>query len=109
MTDEVSIFTVRSWEQLRALLYVVTPLVISATVPTHTHEWVGLALAVLAPSLAAIKSVNGFRTWFYGVLAAVQSLLVSLNIVTEAQISPWLMVIGALIGGSVAASHVREQ
>jgi len=61
---DTSIFSVRSLEQFRAFLYVVTPLVIAATVGTNTDVWIGLATAVLAPALATANSVDGFRRWF---------------------------------------------
>lgn len=108
MTD-TSVFSVKSFAQLRAFLYVVAPLIIAATVVTHTDAWIGLALAVLAPALATVKSVNGFRTWFYGVLTASQTVLLAFNVFTEQQITPWLSVIGAVIGGGVAAANVHAE
>lgn len=106
MTD-TSVFSVKSWPQLRAFLYVVAPLVIAATVPTHTVEWVGLAVAVLAPALAAVNSVDGFRTWFYGVLTAGQTVLLGFNVLTDQQVTPWLSVVTAVVGGGVAAANVH--
>lgn len=104
--SDTSVFSVKSWAQLRALLYVVAPLVIAATVTTHATEWIGLVTAVLAPALAAVNSVDGFRTWFYGVLAAGQAVLIGLNLVTDQQVAPWLSIIGAVLGGGVAAANV---
>lgn len=105
-TPDTSAFSIRSWDQLRAFLYVLAPLVIAATVTTHTAEWVGLAAAVLAPALSAINTVDGFRAWFYRVVAAVQLILVAFNVVTQQQITPWLSVLTAVIGGGVAAANV---
>ncbi len=110
MTDSpVTIFDViknRSWDQLRALLYIVVPLIILATVKTNTHAWVGLALAILTPSLATWKSVTGFRTAFQGVLTALQILLVALHLVTDAQFTTWAQIVLAIIGGGVASANV---
>ncbi|OBF77107.1 hypothetical protein [Mycolicibacterium fortuitum] len=105
-TPDTSVFSIRSWEQFRAFLYVLAPLVIAATVTTHTAEWVGLAAAVLAPSLASWKSVTGFRTGFQGVLAALQVLLVALHLVTDAQFTTWAQIALAVVGGGVAAANV---
>ena len=110
MTDSpVTIFDVirnRSWDQLRALLYIVVPLIILETVKTNTHAWIGLALAILTPSLASWKSVTGFRTAFQGVLTALQILLVALHLVTNAQFTTWAQIVLAIIGGGVASANV---
>lgn len=110
MTDmPVTIFDViknRSWDQLRALLYIVVPMIILATVETHTWEWTGLALAILAPSLASWKSVTGFRTAFQGIISALQVLLVALHLVTNAQFTTWAQIALAIVGGGVAAANV---
>lgn len=105
-----SIFDVvrsRNAETVRSFLYVLVPVVLVALQVDHADLWIGLALAALAPALAAIKSVDSFRTWFYGVLAAGQSVLLGLNLFTEAQITPWIAVTGAVVGGAVAASNVH--
>lgn len=106
-TPDISLFSIRSWDTLRAFLYVAVPVVLLALVHTHTDLWIGLALAVLAPALSAVKSVNGFRTWFYGVIAAVQLVLLGLDLFTSAQISPWVAVIAAVVGGAPAAANVH--
>mgnify|MGYP000582470053 FL=1 len=105
-TTDTSIFTVRSWEQLRAFLYVLVPVVIGALGVAHSEVWIGLALAVLAPTLSAIKTVNGFRTWLYAVIAAIQAVLLVLDLATSVQISLWVPIIVAIIGGGVAAPRV---
>ncbi|WP_133066908.1 phage holin [Mycolicibacterium sphagni] len=106
----ISIFDViknRSWEQARALLYIVVPLVIFATVHTNATLWVGLALSVLAPTLASWKSVTGFRTAFQGVIAALQLLLVGLHLITDLTFTTWAQIVVAVIGGGVAAANVH--
>lgn len=105
----VNIFDVvknRSWEQLRALLYVVAPLVIYATIDDRPELWAGLVLAVLS-GLAAWKSVTEFRTWFQTVLAALQLVLTGFGWVTEQQFTTWAQIALAVLGGSVAAANVH--
>jgi hypothetical protein len=103
----MSIFDVRDWATARAFAYVLVPVVLTALVSSHTDLWVGLALAVLAPALASVNTVDGFRTWFYRVLAAGQAVLLGFNVFTDAQLSPWIAVIGAVVGGGVAVSNLR--
>ncbi|OBY33437.1 hypothetical protein [Mycolicibacter kumamotonensis] len=107
--DIFDVIRLRDLNSLRAFLYTLTPVVLLALGVSNSQLWIGAALAVLSPSLAAINSVNGFRTWFYGVLAAVQALLVGLHVFTDAQLSPWIAVITAVVGGAVATSHVRTE
>jgi len=107
----VSIFDVirlRNFDTLRSFLYVLVPVVLVALNVGHADLWVGLALAVLAPALAAVNTENGFRTWFYSVLAAGQAVVLGLDVLTQAQVSVWIPVIGAIVGGAVSASRVRE-
>ncbi|QDH91872.1 hypothetical protein SEA_PHRAPPUCCINO_197 [Mycobacterium phage Phrappuccino] len=106
---DISVFDViklRDFETIRAFLYVVVPVVLTALSVNHADLWIGLALAVLAPALSAANSVAGFRTWFYGVLAAGQAVLLGLNLFTDVQVSVWVSVIGAVIGGGVATSRL---
>ncbi|MGW4097148.1 phage holin [Mycobacterium sp. NPDC004974] len=108
----ITIFDViknRSWDQFRALLYIVVPLIIAATVKSHTWEWTGLALAILTPSLASWKSVTGFRTSLQGVITALQILLVALHLVTDAQFTTWAQIALAIIGGGVASANVHAK
>lgn len=107
-TSLFDVIRLRNFESLRAFLYVLAPTVLVATGVAHSDLWIGLVLAVLAPALSAINSVDRFRTWFYGVLTAAQALLLGLHVLTDAQLTPWLSVIGAVVGGGLAASHVRS-
>lgn len=111
MSSGVSIFDVvrlRNLDTVRAWLYVFIPVLLVALSVSHAELWIGLAAAVLAPTLSSINSVDGFRTWFYRVLAAGQAVLLGLDLFTEAQISIWVPVVAAVVGGGVAASHVRD-
>lgn len=108
----ISIFDViksRSWEQFRAFLYMLVPLILAATVHSNTGAWIGLALAVLAPAFASWKSVTGFRTGFQGIIAALQVLLVTLHVTTDAQFTTWAQIALAVVGGSVAAANVHAR
>ncbi len=110
--SDISIFSViksRDWEQARAFLYVIVPMILLATVHEHADIWIGLALAVLSPALASWKSVTGFRTWFQGVLAAVQLILTTIGIFTEQQVTTWAQIVLAVIGGGVAAANVHAK
>lgn len=107
----MSIFDVirlRDFNSLRAFLYVLVPALIVALGVANAELWVGLAAAVLSPLLASANTVDGFRKWFYNALAAGQALVLGLNVLTEAQVSVWIPVIGAVVGGAVAASHVND-
>lgn len=107
--SDTSIFSVRSWDQARAFGYVLVPVLLLALGVSHADLWTGLAVAVLAPALASVKSVDGFRTWFYRVLAAGQAVLLGLDVFTDAQISVWIPVIGAVVGGAVSAANVHTK
>lgn len=110
-TSVTSIFDViksRSWEQARAFLYIVVPLVIAATVHTRPELWTGLALAVLS-GLASWKSVTEFRAWFQRVIAALQLVLTAFGWVTEQQFTTWAQIALAVVGGGVAAANVHAR
>lgn len=104
----MSIFDVlklRNWDSLRAFLYVLAPVVLIAF--GADNLWLELAAAVLAPALMAVNSVEGFRTWFYSVLAAGQAVVIGLGLLDVAQVTPWVNVIAAVVGGTVAIPNVR--
>lgn len=106
---EVSLFDVvrlRDWNTLRAFLYVLVPVVVTALGVSNSPLWIGLVLAVLAPTLSMFNTESGFRTWFYGVLAAGQTLVLGLDLLTDVQVSLWLPVIGAIVGGGVATGNL---
>lgn len=104
--QSVDIFSVRTWDQFRALLYIAVPLIIAATIETNTVAWIGLASAVLTPSLASWKSVTTLRTNLQAAIAASQLVLVGLHFVTETQFVTWSQIVLALIGGTIAAPNV---
>lgn len=104
---------IRTWSDARAYLYTLAPLVIGYLVSVGVLDndkaalWGGLVAAVLAPALAAVNSTDGFRTWFYGVLAAGQAVVVGVyGMGTDASWSPIVATITAILGAGVAAANV---
>lgn len=108
--SSVSIFDViklRNWDTVRAFLYVLVPVALTASQVTHLDLWIPLALAVLAPLISSANAVDVFRAWFYRVLAAGQTVLLGLDLFTSYQVSVWVSVISAIVGGSVASSNIK--
>jgi len=107
----MSVFGIRTWADVRALLYVLTPLVVAWLVQLgvvgdrQADLWIALGVAVLSPALSAVYTVDGFRKWFYPAVAAVSGLLLGYGIVTESQLSPVLAIVSALVGAGVAAAN----
>ncbi|QAU06560.1 holin [Gordonia phage WilliamBoone] len=112
----MNLFTIRSWSDLRAFLYVILP-VLSAFLVTNgtltenqASLWTGLVTAVLGPVLAFVmaRGVSTFRTAFYALLGAGQALLVGYGIWTGAELDVWMPLISTLIGagaGGVAVAN----
>lgn len=107
----MTIFGVRTWADVRALLYVLTPLLVAVLVQQGVVEgakgalWGALGVAVLSPALAAVNTVDGFRRWFYPALAATSGLLLGYGIVTASTWSPVVAIFTALVGAGVAAAN----
>ncbi len=107
----MDIFGIRSAADVRAFLYVLTPVVLAWLVSLGVLDnnasalWLGLATAVLSPLLATANTVAGFRRWFYGVITATQAVLVGLGIFTDNQVTPVVAIIVAVIGAGVAAAN----
>lgn len=107
----MSVFGIRTWSDVRALLYVLTPLVVAYLVQQGVFDdqkgalWGALGVAVLSPALAAVNTVAGFRKWFYVVLSASQALLLGYGIVTASELSPVIAIVTALVGAGVAAAN----
>jgi hypothetical protein len=64
-----------------------------------------LLVAVTQPTLAAINSLSGFRTWFYGLLVPLQMFLVGYGYFTNDQASAIIAVVTALLGSGVAVAN----
>jgi hypothetical protein len=109
--QHMSVFGVRTFADVRALFYVLTPLVVAWLVQLgvvgdrEADLWVALGVAVLSPALAFAHTVDGFRRWFYPAVAAVSGLLLGYGIVTDSQLSPVLAIVSALVGAGVAAAN----
>lgn len=108
----MDVFGIRSAADVRAFLYTLAPLVVGYLVTVgvvggdSAAAWAGLAAAVLAPALAAVNTVNGFRKWFYGVLSASQLVVVGVfGIGTDASWAPIVAIITAVVGAGVAAAN----
>lgn len=107
----MSLFDVRSWADVRSLLYTLTTPVIAWLVYLGVADnvtgalWGALAAAVLSPALATVNTANGFRRWFYPVLGAATAVLVGLGIFTDNQVTPVVAIITALVGAAVAGSN----
>lgn len=112
----MNLFNIRTWADVRALLYVLLPVVSTLLVGQgvltdgQAQLWAGLVTAVLGPVIAAFNahSVSTFRTAFYAVLAAVQAIVVGYGIATDAQFATWMPLVVALVGlsgGGVAAAN----
>ena len=101
---------IKSWADVRALLHVIIPAVMSLTVAygfTNENNSVligGLLLALVDPALSIANTQNGFRKYFYGILNAAQALLLGLGIFTDAQLGPIVTIIGLVLGGVAAAN-----
>lgn len=107
----MSVFGIRTWADVRALLYVLTPLVVAWLVQLgvvgdrQADLWIALGVAVLSPALAFVNTVDGFRRWFYPALGAVNALLLGYGIFTDSQTAPVLAILSALVGAGVAAAN----
>lgn len=102
---------IRSWEDLRLQIHVLSPYAVTALVtwnildPDKAKLVVALVLAVFSPALAYFNTQDGFRRWVYGLLPALQALLVGFEWFTDAQLAPVMAAIVALLGGTLAATN----
>mgnify|MGYP001547294109 CR=1 FL=1 len=112
------LFNIKSWADVRALLYVVLPITATLLVShgvftdNQANLWSALVVAILGPVIAAFsaKSVSTFRTAFYALLGAVQSLVVGYGLTNPASLNEWMPLVVALVGasaGGVAAANTN--
>lgn len=109
----MTIFDIHDAETLRRFAYSFIPglgaVLVGAGIVTDTvaAQWIGLILALLSPTLASIKTTNGFRTWLYPVIAAAGAVATGYGIVDGADWQLWTSLIPLVLGG-VAAGNTRE-
>lgn len=107
----MSLFDIHSWADVRSLLYTATtPLLgyltyLGVVDGHHAALWGALAVAVLSPLLAAVNTTNGFRKWFYPVLAAAQAVVVGYGVFSNSAVFAVVTVITALVGSAVAGAN----
>ncbi|MFF1531497.1 hypothetical protein [Cellulomonas sp. NPDC058312] len=110
-TPTPSLLNLRSWADLRALVHVAAPVLAAVLVAKGWADsnlaglLVTLVAAVASPAIATINTANGFRRWFYPVIAAVAAVLIALGYLSEFDYSTWLPVIVLFIGPAVAAAN----
>lgn len=103
--------TLRDWPTLRQWIQVVFGAVLSALVAygyiDDTVPAIILAFlaAVLPNALSVFNAASTLRAWFYGVVGAVQTLLISLQVFSEAQVTPIVNIVLAVLSVSVAVTH----
>jgi hypothetical protein len=107
----LALFGVKTWGDWRALIHAATPLAVGVLL--HAHAVSGnkaallgaLIVAATSPALAAINSLTGFRTWFYGLTVPLQLFLVGWGFFTNDQASAIIAVVTALLSSGVAAAN----
>jgi hypothetical protein len=97
---------------IRAMLYVAFPSALLTLVDQHkltqdaANLWIGLGLAVASPALATVFAPNGWRTYVFGVVAAVQAALVGFG--HNAWFAVGAAVLGSFISSGFAAANVTR-
>lgn len=110
----VALIASPGFNNLRATIYTAAPTILGALVawgklPQNNAALVGALLsAFIGPALAAVNTVSGFRTWFFGVLAAVQPALVGLGVATDQDVTPIIAIVTAIVGAALASAHVHS-
>jgi len=103
----MNVFTIRSWSDLRAFLYVILPVLTAflvtngALTDNEASLWSGLVTAILGPVIAFFmaRGVNTFRAAFYALLTAGQAVLVGYGILHGGELDVWMPLISTILGG----------
>jgi hypothetical protein len=104
-------FGVRTWGDVRAMIHSGGPAISSLLVGWNIVDdnkatlIAGLLVALASPLAAYPEAENNFRKWLYGVVAAVQAVLIGVVGVVD---SPWVDLTGsalAILGGMVASAN----
>lgn len=104
---------IRTGDDVRAHLFIIVPYIMSALVAWNAVDAdkakliAAFALAVVSPAFAFINTQDGFRRWVYGLLPALQALLVGLGVATDNQITPIMAAVVAFLGGGLAAINTN--
>ncbi len=103
--------TLKDYPTFRQWIQVVAAAVLGALVSYGFVETsaaaaiVAFVAAILPNALSVFNSPDTMRSWFYGAVGFVQTLLIGLDVFTAAQITPIANVILAVVGVSVAVTH----
>ncbi len=102
-------------KNFRAMLQTSVPVLLGGLVSghvltqDHANLWLTFALAVLSPVIAATLTADTFRTWFFGVVATLQGVLVGVfGIAMNGQVALWIAVFTAVVSSGLAAANVHD-
>ncbi|QFG09415.1 holin [Mycobacterium phage Yuna] len=104
---------IRTWEDLRLQIHVLSPYAVTAMVTWNIASEdsakliVALVLGVASPMLAFANTRDGFRRWVYGMLPPIQAFVVGFGWATDSTLTPLMAAIVALLGGGLAAVNTR--
>ncbi|AEJ93786.1 holin [Mycobacterium phage Ramen] len=102
---------IRTWEDLRLQIHVLSPYAVTAMVTWNIASEdkakliVGLVLAVASPALAFSNTRDGFRRLVYGLLPPLQAFIVGFGWAQDSTLTPLMAAIVALLGGAMAAAN----
>ncbi|AEJ95801.1 holin [Mycobacterium phage BarrelRoll] len=102
---------IRTWEDLRLQIHVLSPYAVTAMVTWNIASEdkakliVGLVLAVASPALAFFNTRDGFRRLVYGLLPPLQAFIVGFGWAQDSTLTPLMAAIVALLGGAMAAAN----
>ena len=104
-------FGVRTWGDVRAMIHSGGPAISSLLVGWNVVDdnkaslIAGLLVALASPLAAYPEAENNFRKWLYGVVAAVQAVLIGVVGVVDSPIVDLLGSALAILGGMVASAN----
>lgn len=111
------LFNIKSWEDVRAALYALLPILSTLLVgygvlaQDKAQLWAALITAVLGPVIAAIhaRTVSAFRAAFYATLGAAQALVIGyFGLGVQDHFNHWMPLVVALVGAAAAAPAVAN-
>ena len=102
---------VRTWGDVRAMIHSGGPAISSLLVGWNVVDdnkaslIAGLVIALASPLAAYPEAENNFRKWLYGVIAAVQAVLIGVVGVVNSPVVDLLGSALAILGGMVASAN----